>query len=458
DAPDGARRGRARRLALALRSRPELAALLVLAGVLHLWALSRNGTANDYYAAAVRSMTQSWNAFLFGTFDASGVMTVDKPPAALWVQALSARIFGFNSWSLLVPQALMGVATVGLAYDATRRRFGRIAGGAAGLALVLTPISVAISRHNNPDALLVLCVVGALWALVRALEDGRTRWLVLSGVLVGLGFETKMAAALMVVPGLVAAYLWVAPRGRRRAVGQTAAFGAAAAVVGLAWPVLVWLTPSGSRPWISGTNDNSIWSLILGYNGLGRLFGQDGGPGGGGGTGGPGGGGGGMGGMFGGDTGPLRLLNASLGGQAGWLLGLAVVAGAGILILTRLRRSDARTGWLIATGGAWLVTAVAFSRAEGIFHPYYVSALAPFTAMLVGAGVGTIARGGTTARVLGPLAVAGGVATELAVIHAGATDMDWMTPVLIVGGVAAAVALGLGRGGRRIRGAALGAV
>ncbi|WP_210491679.1 glycosyltransferase family 39 protein [Patulibacter sp. SYSU D01012] len=452
---------RARRLALALRARPELVALLVLAAVLHLWALDRNGTANAYYAAAVRSMTQSWNAFLFGTFDGAGVMTVDKPPAALWVQALSARVFGFSSWSLLVPQALMGVATVGLTYDLTRRRFGRIAGGVAGLVLVLTPISVAISRHDNPDALLILCVVGALWATVRALEGGRTRWLVLAGVLVGLGFETKMAAALMVVPGLVAAYLWVAPRGRWAAARQTAAFGAAATVVGLAWPVLVWLTPAGSRPWISGTNDNSIWSLILGYNGLGRLFGQDGGPGGGaraGAAGGPGGGGGGMGGVFGGDPGPLRLLNDALGGQAGWLLGLALVAGAGLLVLTRLRRSDARTGWLVAVGGAWLVTAVAFSRAEGIFHPYYVSALAPFTAALVGAGIGTIARGGPTARTLGPLAIAGGVATELVVLHRSATDLGWMTPVLLVGGVVAAVALAVGRGGGRVRGAALGTI
>src|SRR3954454_12521886 len=197
-----------------LASRPELIVLLVATGVLNLWALDLNGYANDYYAAAVRSMTQSWHAFLYGSFDAAGLQTVDKPPLALWVQALSVRAFGFHSLSLLVPQALMGVASVGLVYDLTRRRFDRAAGFAAGLALALTPMTVAVARHNNPDALLVLCLTGALWCALRALEDGRTKWLVLAGVCVGLGFETKMGAALLVVPAIAAAWLWVAPTGR----------------------------------------------------------------------------------------------------------------------------------------------------------------------------------------------------------------------------------------------------
>src|SRR5215218_4367961 len=177
DAPEPApaRAGLLRRLA----SRPELLALLVVAAVLNLWALDANGWANDYYAAAVRSMTESWHNFLFGSFDPSGVMTVDKPPLALWVQALSARVFGFHPLALLVPQALMGVATVALTYNLVRRRFGRAAGFAGGLALATTPIAVAISRHNNPDALVLLCSVVALWCTVRALEDGRTKWLAL---------------------------------------------------------------------------------------------------------------------------------------------------------------------------------------------------------------------------------------------------------------------------------------
>jgi 4-amino-4-deoxy-L-arabinose transferase-like glycosyltransferase len=415
--------------------RPELAFLLVLAAVLDLWSLALNGWANTYYSAAVRSMSTNWHDFLFASFDKAGVMTVDKPPLALWVQALSARVFGFNSLSILVPQALMGVATVALAYDLTRRRFGRAGGFVAGLVLATTPMTVAISRHNNPDALLVLCCTAALWAIVRALEDGRTRWLVLSGVLIGLGFETKMLAALIVVPALAAAYLWVAPRGRGVAIRQLAAGGAVMAVVGLAWPVLVWLTPAGSRPWISGTSDNSIWSLIFGYNGLGRVDGQSGGPGGAGG--GPGGGGAGNS-FFGGQTGAFRLLNSALGGQAGWLLGFAIVGGLAIVIASRLRRADARTGWVIAAGGAFLTTAVVFSTAKGIFHPYYVSLLAPFIAVLVGAGAKTLLDGGVVNRFLAPLAVAGGLATELVVLHNSDGQLNWVIPVLVIALVATA--------------------
>jgi hypothetical protein len=321
------------------------------------------------------------------------------------------------------------VASVALVYDLVRRRFGRVGGFAAGLALALTPITVAISRHNNPDALLVLCCVAALWCAVRALEDGRTRWLVGAGVCVGLGFETKMAVALVVVPGIALAYLLVAPRGKLRALRQLLAGGAAMALVGGAWPALVALTPAADRPWISGTSDNSILSLIFGYNGLGRVDGQAGGPGGGGGN------------MFGGTPGPLRLLNSALGGQAGWLLGFAVVSALGLLVVTRVRRADPRTGWLLAVGGAFATTAVLFSAASGIFHPYYVSLLAPFAAALVGAGVVQLIGGGRSARILAPLALAGGVASELAVLHQYPGQLDWLPPVLIVVCALAALAL-----------------
>jgi 4-amino-4-deoxy-L-arabinose transferase-like glycosyltransferase len=422
---------------------PELLALLVVAAVLDLWALDRNGWANTYYSAAVRSMAGSWHNFLYNSFDSAGVMTVDKPPLALWVQALSVRVFGFSSWSMLVPQALMGVGTVALAYDLTRRVFGRPAGFVAGLVLVLTPVTVAVSRHNNPDALVVLCCTAALWFTVRALMDGRTRWLVWAGVMVGLGFETKMGAALLVLPALAAAYLWVAPRGRLTAVRQLLTGGAAMAVVGLAWPMVMWLTPASSRPWISGTSDNSIWSLILNYNGVGRLDGQAGGPGGaaGGPGGGGGGGGGGMGSVFGGDTGITRLVDASLGGQAGWLIGMALAGGLAVAVLTRLRRGDARTGWIIAAGGAFLTTAVAFSFAKGIFHPYYVSMLAPFTAVLIGATAGTILKSGVAARIVAPVAIAGGLVTEVMVIHRGAADVEGLVPLAIVAGLGGAAVL-----------------
>jgi 4-amino-4-deoxy-L-arabinose transferase-like glycosyltransferase len=405
--------------------------------VLNLWALGQNGWANEYYSAAVHSMASSWHDFLYGSFDASGVMTVDKPPLSLWVQALSVRAFGFHSLSILVPQALMGMASVALVYDLTRRRFGRVAGAVAGLVLALTPMTVAISRHNNPDALLVLCSVAALWFLVRALEDGRTKWLVWAGLCVGLAFEAKMLVALMVVPGIAAAWLWVAPRGRVAALRHLLAGGAAMVVVGGAWPLLVALTPASDRPWISGTSDNSIWSLIFGYNGVGRLDGQAGGPQAFGGAG-----------PFGGAAGPFRLLNEALGGQAGWLLGFALVGGVAIAIASRLRRSDPRTGWAIALGGAFLVTAVAFSFASGIFHPYYVALLAPFTAALVGASVTVLRRSSLAA-----VAVAAGVLAELAVLHNTPGSLGWLPPVLVVAGGLAVAGLTFGRD--RVRSAAL---
>ena len=417
-----------------VRERGELVALIGVAAVLNFWGLSINGWANTYYSAAVRSMSTSWHDFLFASMDKSGLMTVDKPPLALWVQALSARVFGFHPLSILIPQALMGVAATALIYDLTRRRFGRPAGFVAGLVLATTPIVVAVSRHNNPDELLVLCCVAALWFAMRALDTGRTRWLVLSGICVGLGFETKMGVALMVVPGIAAAYLYCAPRGRIKALGQLAAGGAALAVVGLAWPVFVTLTPAADRPWISGTADNSIWSLIFSYNGVGRIAGQAGGPaafnGGGGG-------------LFGGGTGVLRLLQSSLGDQAGWLLGFAVVAGAGVLVASRLRRSDPRTGWLVAIGGAFLTTAIVFSFADGIFHPYYVSFLAPFTAALIGAGVGLALSDGRQARILAPLALAAGAVTELAVLGTLDGALAWARPLVIGVTLACAVALAL---------------
>jgi 4-amino-4-deoxy-L-arabinose transferase-like glycosyltransferase len=419
--------------AVADSARLQLAALLTLAGGLDLWALSRNGWANTYYSAAVRSMSSSWHDFLFGAMDRAGVMTVDKPPLALWVQALSVRVFGYHPLSMLVPQALMGVASVALVYDLVRRRFGRLGGFVAGLALALTPITVGVSRHNNPDALLVLCCVAAVWCTVRALESGRVRWLVGAGVCVGLGFETKMAVALMVVPGIVAAWLWIAPHGRWRAVGELLGAGGAMALIGGAWPALVELTPAADRPWVSGTSNNTVWQLIVEYNGAGRLDGQTGGPGGMGGN------------MFGGTPGPLRLLNSALGGQAGWLLGFALVSGGAVLAASRLRRSDARSGWLIAVGGTFLVVALVFSEAKGIFHPYYVSLLAPFAAALTGAGVVRLRAGGRQARVWAPLAIVAGVACEVVVLHRYPGQLTWLVPVLIVVGAGAALALALAR-------------
>lgn len=192
--PGPAGRARPRLAAARLLALPELVGLVAVAGVLNLWNLSINGWANTYYSAAVRSMAASWHDFLYASMDPSGLMTVDKPPLSLWVQALSVRVFGYHPLSLLVPQALMGLAATVLLYDLVRRRFGRLAGFVAGLALATTPVIVGVSRHNNPDELLVLCSVAALWLALRALDTRRTRWLVAAGLAVGLGFETKMGS------------------------------------------------------------------------------------------------------------------------------------------------------------------------------------------------------------------------------------------------------------------------
>jgi 4-amino-4-deoxy-L-arabinose transferase-like glycosyltransferase len=425
-------------------ARPELLVVVAVAGLLNLWDLSINGTANTYYAAAVRSMAASWHDFLFNAMDRAGLMTVDKPPLSDWIQALSVRVFGYSSWSLLVPQALMGMAAAVLAYDLVRRRFGRAGGFVAGFALATTPTIVAVSRHNNPDELLVLLSVAAMWFALRAFETGRTRQIVLCGVMVGLGFEAKMGVALMLVPGIAVAWLWTrwvpgrGVRGNLRMVGQLLWGGLALAAVGLAWPILVTLTPAADRPWISGTADNSVWSLMFSYNGLGRIAGQTGGPaslGGGGGLGG--------GGTFGGSTGVFRLLDSSLGSQAGWLLGSALVAAVALVVLSRLRRGDRRTGFVLAAGITLVVTGVVFSFASGIFHPYYVSMLAPWVALLVGAGVGEmlpapygvargVAKGRWAPRIVAPATIIGGAVTELVVLHTTAGAPGWATPVVIV--------------------------
>ncbi len=446
-------RSGARAAAKRLFARPELFGVLAVAAVLNLWNLQVNGWANTYYAAAVRSMSASWHDFLFGSMDRSGLMTVDKPPLAVWVQALSARIFGFHPLSMLVPQALMGVAAAGLMYDLVRRRFGRVAGFVAGITLATTPTIVAVSRHNNPDELLVLLSVAAVWLALRALDTGATRWLVWCGVAVGLGFETKMGVALMLVPAIAAAWIWMrwergaALRANLRVLAALLWAGLALAVVGGAWPLLVTLTPATDRPWISGTTDNSIWSLIFGYNGLGRIAGQTGGPGGAGG--GPGGGGAG-GSLFGGPTGIFRLLQSGLGDQAGWLLGFAIVSALGLLVATRLRRTDPRTGFVIVLGGALATIGVVFSFASGIFHPYYVSMIAPWAAALVGAGVGEmlrapfgVARSARSARILGPAAIVGGAVTELVVLGEIGGQLGWATPLVIVAAVAGAALLAL---------------
>jgi 4-amino-4-deoxy-L-arabinose transferase-like glycosyltransferase len=357
-------------------ARPALLGLLALTAVLYLWDLSASGYANSFYAAAVQAGTKSWKAFFFGSLDAGNSITVDKPPASLWVMELSGRIFGFNSWSLLVPQALEGVAAVGLLYSTVRRVTGSTAGLAAGAVLALTPAAVLMFRFDNPDALLVLCMVTGAYAVTRALADGRTRWLVLAGSVIGLAFLTKMLQGFLVLPAFALTYLLAGPVPVRRRIGQVLA-GAAAVLVAAGWWVLaVTLWPASDRPYIGGSTNNSILELVFGYNGLGRIFGGNGNGG--------GGAGGASGSSFGGATGLSRLFSSEMGNEISWLLPAALVGFVALLWFTRRApRTDRLRAAALLWGGWLLVTGLVFSYMQGTIHPYYTVALAPAIAALV---------------------------------------------------------------------------
>ena len=228
-----------------------------MTAVLYTWGLSRDGMANSYYAAAVRSGATSWKAFFFGALDPGSFITVDKPPAALWVMYLSARVFGFSSWSMLLPEAAAGVGSVLILHRLVRRWAGELSAHLAALALAVTPVAVLMFRFNNPDAFLTLVCLGAAWALWSALETGRTRWLLLAGALVGLGFETKMLQAFLIVPAMAIVYLWAGPPRLGRRIAQLAAAGVALVVSAGWWVAIVALWPAASRPYIGSTTDNS---------------------------------------------------------------------------------------------------------------------------------------------------------------------------------------------------------
>ncbi|MGW4520755.1 glycosyltransferase family 39 protein [Amycolatopsis sp. NPDC004378] len=371
--------------------RPSVAALLAGTGLLYLWDLAKTGWANDFYAMAAQAGTWSWKALFFGSLDPGNVVTVDKPPFSLWIMGLSGRIFGFSSWSLLVPNALAGVASVGLLYLAVRRLSGPGAGLLAGAALALTPVAALMFRYDNPDAFLVLLLVAGGYCVVRALEHASTKWLLLAGVAVGFGFLDKMLQAFLVLPAFVLAYAVAAPTSLGRRIGQLFAAAGAVLVAAGWWIVIVALWPVADRPYISGSTDNTVLELAFGYNGLGRIFGESRG----GGTFGPPSGGGGRGfGGFGGQTGLTRLFGGEFGGEASWLLPAAVVGlVAGLWFTRRAPRTDRTRAALLLWGGWLVVTVLVFSYMSGIIHPYYTVALAPGIAGTLGISARELWRG-----------------------------------------------------------------
>lgn len=431
----GARGSGARRPRLRL----ELAALLLGTAVLYLWNLGASGWANAFYSAAAQAGSQDWTAWFFGSSDAANAITVDKPPASLWVMGLSVRLFGLSSWSILVPQAIMGVGTVWLVYVAVRRaaapatadaRLAHRAGLLAGAVMALTPVAVLMFRFNNPDALLVLLMTAAAYAVLRSIQDARLRWLLLAGALLGFGFLTKQLQVLLVVPGFALAYLVAAPVGLGKRLLHLLATGGAMTVAAGWWLAAVELIPAADRPYIGGSQNNSILELTLGYNGLGRLSGDE--------TGSVGGGNG------WGTPGLFRLFNSEFGGQIAWLLPAVLLLGAGLLWLGRLApRTDAVRASVIIWGSWVAVTGLTFSLMAGIIHPYYMVALAPGIAGLAGLG-GVLLwqrRDQPVAAALLAVAVVAAGVMGAALLGRTPTFVPWLRWVVLLGSLAAAGAV-----------------
>lgn len=435
-----------------------LAAILTLSALLDTWRLSQNGYANTFYSAGVRSMLDSLHNFVFVSFDPGGLVTIDKPPLALWVQGASAKLFGFGPLSLILPESIMGVLSVALLYRIVSRRLGTTAGLLSALALAVFPSFVAISRENGVDPLLILLMILACGACLTAIENGRMRSLLWSGVLVGLAFNTKTLAAWLVVPALALGYVVCAPGPLSRRVLRVCMAGLVMGVVSFGWIAFVELTPTSQRPYVGSSQSNTELGLTFKYNGFGRVEGEKGG----------------FGGLrstshlstsaaprpkplpavlpdgrergtipFGGSTGPLRLFDRDLGDQDAWTLPLAL-AGLLALALVALERPRTRANpklaVLIVFGGWLLVEMLVLSFSKGIVHPYYVSALGPGAAVMLGAGTASLEslpRRFDLRTVLLAGAVTATVAVQALLLHQQ-RYAQWLIPFLI-----ATVAVGL---------------
>ena len=409
--------------------RATFGALTTATALLYLWNLSASGWANAFYSAAAQAGASNWTAMLFGSSDAGNAITVDKIPGALWVTDLSVRIFGLNSWSVLAPQALMGVAAVAVLYAAVRRAAAPQAALLAGAVFAFTPAAALMFRFNNPDALLVLMLVVGAYCVQRACEPEASRWwLVGAGIAVGFGFLAKMLQAFLVLPAFAIAYLIAAAAPLRTRLLRLAA-GAVALVVSAGWYLLlVELWPASTRPYIGGSQNDSIVELALGYNGIGRLTGEE------------------VGGLgnLDYDVGWGRLLGPGMGNYTGWLLPAALVClAAGLWLTRRAPRTDSRRAALVLWGGWLVTTAVVFSFAGGIVHSYYTVALAPALGAVIGIGSIVLWRNRATPWCAAAMASTVAVTAVLAVVLAARHDdwLPWLRAAVAAGGVGAAVLL-----------------
>ncbi|MEU4653600.1 glycosyltransferase family 39 protein [Streptomyces sp. NPDC023723] len=417
-------------------ARPAFLGLLLVTAALYLYNLSASGYANSFYSAAVQAGSQSWKAFFFGSLDSANAITVDKPSAFMWPMELSVRIFGLNSWAILTPQVLMGVGTVAVLYAGVRRRFGPVAGLIAGAVLALTPVAALMFRFNNPDALLALLMALTVYFVTRALEDGRTKWLLWAGAAVGFAFLAKTLQAFLILPPLAVVYAVCAPVRVRKRFAQLGLAAVAMIVAGGWWVAIVELWPASSRPYIGGSQNNSFLELTFGYNGLGRINGEEtGSVGGGGGTGGTG---------QWGETGWDRMFNSEIGGQISWLLPAALILLVGALVLTRrAARTDAARATLLAWGGSLVMTMAVFSYMAGIFHQYYTIALAPYLAAVVGIGAAALwekRRELWVALVLAATVTAT-AAWGYVLLNRTPDYFPWLKWLVLVGGLVAALGL-----------------
>ncbi|MFD5543291.1 ArnT family glycosyltransferase [Streptomyces sp. NPDC127079] len=425
-------------------SLPALIAILVLAAVLYCWNLSGSDM-NTFYSGAVWAGTKSWKAWFFGSLDPGNFLTVDKPPLATMVMGLSSRILGFGTWQMMAPMIALALATIAILHATVKRVWGHGAATVAALVLALTPITVAINRDNNPDTLLVFLMVSGAALAFRATRDERLLPLLGAAACFGLAFNTKLLAGWIALPAVFALYLYASRAPWVKRAVNLALAALVLAVSSFWWAIAVSLVPASDRPYIGGSTDGSAWDLIMGYDGLGRVFGGEG----------NGGGGGGGGGGFSGSAGLGRMFNDILGGQISWLLpfsGIALVAG--LVLCGRAPRTDLRRMALVLWGGWTLLHYVIFATAQGTMHPYYTTALAPGIAVLcAGGGVMMLDAFRTDKRWVWVLPVAFGVTGVWAIVllRRAAGWNTWLWPAVGVLTAAGIVGMVLFRSGDRAR-------
>jgi 4-amino-4-deoxy-L-arabinose transferase-like glycosyltransferase len=425
-------------------ARPALLAITAIAGLTYAWGM--NGAALEaFYGAAARSMSTSWHDFFFGAFDPAGTVSVDKLPGALWPQALSLRVFGFHTWAIVLPQVLEGVLSILVLYRAVRRLTGPLAGLVAAAVVATSPVTVALNRGNVADSLLILLIVLAADATSAALMNGRLRSLLLAGVWVGLAFQAKMTVAWLVLPALAGAYLLAAPPRLRSRLGHVALAGAVTAIVSISWMTVVSLVPAHDRPYVDGTQNDSVFSQTFDYNGIARLRrGSD---------------------VFAGagnpapflvrisqaGAGPIhsvrpswhRLLSGPFGRDDGWLLPAALIAAIAVLVTRRRERRRDPFRAAIVLWGLWLIVLGAFFSAGGYPNSYYVAALSPAIGALCGVGAEVAWRRRerieTQACITGALLATVGYGIYL--LEGGAGVPAWLIPLTICATVVSAATL-----------------